>query len=70
MTHTITSLRKEMRSCINHYGDAVQGSDEDYSLSDFVTYLVCEVLDKAERIEIRVALETMLTFDAPEDAAE
>ena len=54
-----TELRSIIESAILHYGDAVQGSDGDYTLSDFVTYLVCEVMDDSERNEIAVALETL-----------
>ncbi len=43
------SLKTEILSCLDHYADSVNGSDEDYSLKEFVTYLLFEVVDESER---------------------
>lgn len=68
---TESDLNKLLQDIMAHYGDAVQGSDEDYTLSDFVTYIVSEVMDASERIEVAVAIEVVQQMsDKPEDAAD
>lgn len=60
---TEADLNKLLEDIVRHYGDAVQGSEMDYTLSDFVTYIVSEVMDISERLEIQVALEAIHIID-------
>lgn len=61
--NTFESLKTEIESCLDHYADAVQGADEDFSLSEFVSYLVMEVCDKADRLVVLEVLQDMVRQD-------
>lgn len=57
--HNEETLRAMIDDAILNYGDAIQGSDEDYFLKDFVIYLVSEIMNDSDRTEVKEAIDNI-----------
>jgi hypothetical protein len=53
------TLKAEIESCWNHFMDAT----EVISLEEFVSYLLIEVCDKSERLNVLGVLQDMILED-------
>lgn len=57
MTNNFRSLQTKMAEAQRYYADSVQGSDEDFSIQEFVAWVLVEMAEEFDYDYIRSAME-------------